>query len=448
MRYLSLVPALFLVACGVALSERTQSNSLPASSDAEDSTGAPGSAGSAAPVEGAPPVGLKDAATSADPAAPGEGPAPSTSAPQSGLLTAGTWDDNLNFMFFRDYLALRTTTGILPIDRNDAILVEVKDAAGKALPGATVKLLAGQDLKLETQTGGEGRTLLFPTWDGATSNVSVEASFNGKTATKTIASIDYLKADKKVTLTLQDTTAAAVTTLDLAFLIDTTGSMGDELTYLKAEVDDIAARVAAAYPNVSIRYALVLYKDTGDSYTKRVFDFSPSLDELKSRIAAQSAGGGGDWPEAVDQGLDALTSLTWQSTARVAFWTADAPYHFGVQPQIVATLQKARKQAVHIYPIAASGVDDLAEAMLRDAAQVTGGRYLFLTDDSGVGNAHQEPHIPCYYVTRLDQAMERMIRIELSGTYEEPAAAQILRTGGNMAAGQCTLQSGTVVAAY
>ena len=30
------------------------------------------------------------------------------------------------------------------------------------------------------------------------------------------------------------------------------------------------------------------------------------------------------------------------------------------------------------------------------------GRYLFLTDDSGIGNDHEEPRVPCYRVERLD----------------------------------------------
>jgi hypothetical protein len=53
---------------------------------------------------------------------------------------------------------------------------------------------------------------------------------------------------------------------------------------------------------------------------------------------------------------------------------------------------------------------------MRTAAQVTGGRYLFLTDDSGIGGAHQEPTIPCYFVTALSRAMIRMAAMELSGT--------------------------------
>ena len=72
-------------------------------------------------------------------------------------------------------------------------------------------------------------------------------------------------------------------------------------------------------------------------------------------------------------------------------------------------------------------------------------RYLFLTDDSGIGDPHLQPSIPCYFVTKLGKAIVRMVSIELSGTYREPDPADIIRTGGNPSAGACDLgDAGTV----
>ena len=72
---------------------------------------------------------------------------------------------------------------------------------------------------------------------------------------------------------------------------------------------------------------------------------------------------------------------------------------------------------------------------MRSAAQLTGGRYLFLTDDSGIGNAHAEPHIPCYQVQHLSTLVARMIRTELTGVREE--AQEVLRSVGNPSDGVC-----------
>jgi hypothetical protein len=115
---------------------------------------------------------------------------------------------------------------------------------------------------------------------------------------------------------------------------------------------------------------------------------------------------------------------------------------------MVNAVRAVRDTGVHLYPVASSGIDELSEHSMRSAAQLTGGRYLFLTDDSGVGGSHKEPTIPCYFVTRLDDAILRMVEIELSGEYHEPTTAQIIRTGGNPESGRCTLTSGDIVFAY
>jgi hypothetical protein len=84
---------------------------------------------------------------------------------------------------------------------------------------------------------------------------------------------------------------------------------------------------------------------------------------------------------------------------------------------------------------------------MRAAAQLTGGRYLFLTDDSHVGFVHAEPHIPCYSVTRLDHAVVRMIETELTGRRIASEPEQILRrAGAPNVDGTCTVGEMQVVA--
>jgi hypothetical protein len=111
-------------------------------------------------------------------------------------------------------------------------------------------------------------------------------------------------------------------------------------------------------------------------------------------------------------------------------------------------VREARTQGIHIYPVASSGVDELTEFSMRAAAQLTGGRYIFLTDDSGVGNPHIEPTIPCYFVTKLDDAILRMVDIELNGEYREPAESEIIRVGGDPQDGACTLPDGQSATAF
>jgi len=238
------------------------------------------------------------------------------------------------------------------------------------------------------------------------------------------------------------------TTLDISFVIDTTGSMGDEIAYLKSEFLAISNTVKNNYPNAAPRWSLVLYRDVGDEYLVRPFDFSPDAQVFQNNLAAQNAGGGGDFPESPERGLGAMTQLAWRAdaaTARIAFWVADAPHHDQNAPAMAAAIGQARAQGIHIYPVASSGIDEFTELTMRTAAQVTLGRYLFLTNDSGVGGPHKEPSIPCYFVTKLDSAILRMVDIELTGAYHEPAPAEIIRTGGNPQNGACKLDSGAEV---
>ncbi|MEZ4382747.1 MAG: vWA domain-containing protein [Nannocystaceae bacterium] len=212
--------------------------------------------------------------------------------------------------------------------------------------------------------------------------------------------------------------------LDVALVIDTTGSMGDELEYLKVEIRAIAEEIHAAYPNVDQRWGLVVYRDQGDAYVTRSVDFT-DIDAFVDRLGKQSAGGGGDMPEAMDQAMVASSELSWRAsddTARMVFLVADAPSHAGAAARRYtdAVLQhRAAKTA--IYPVAGSGVDAGAEAELRLAAKVTGGQYIFLTDHSGVGGGHKKAEVEQFKVESLHDAMARMIRGELRSAADDAA---------------------------
>ena len=76
---------------------------------------------------------------------------------------------------------------------------------------------------------------------------------------------------------------------------------------------------------------------------------------------------------------------------------------------------------------------------MRAAAAATQSRYLFLTDDSGVGNPHAPPEVDCYLVTRLDQAVRRVLDSQISGHRVEPSDGEVIRTVGLYDHGRCTV---------
>jgi hypothetical protein len=233
--------------------------------------------------------------------------------------------------------------------------------------------------------------------------------------------------------------------LQLSFVVDATGSMGDELNYLKREFKNIVAGIDRKYPAIKKEYSLIVYRDTSDDYVTRGMDFTSDLSEFQDYIDRQSAAGGGDYPEAVHSALeDAAEQLSWDEgrhVARMMFFIADAPPHDASLDQTFEQVRKLQEKRIAIYPVAASGVGDVAEEVMRATAVMTEGQYIFLTDDSGIGSSHAKPKFPCYHVEKLKDVMARMVADKLSGKRSNPSSNQIVRTVGNPDRGVC--RSGT-----
>ena len=239
--------------------------------------------------------------------------------------------------------------------------------------------------------------------------------------------------------------------LDISLVIDATGSMADEMAYLQAEFQALSSTIDTRFPDAEQRWSLVVYRDRTDEYVTRVFDFTTDLEEFQTNLSRQSADGGGDFPEASHAALRDMNQLSWRAdadVARLVFWVADAPHHAAQAGMISDVVREARDREIHIYPVASSGIDNLTEFTMRATAQLTDARYIFLTDDSGIGAAHQEPTVPCYLVTHLDDAILRMTAIEMSGVYEAPAAEDIIRSAGDPTDGACTIDDGVTVAVF
>ena len=60
-------------------------------------------------------------------------------------------------------------------------------------------------------------------------------------------------------------------------------------------------------------------------------------------------------------------------------------------------------------PVVASNADRETELFGRALAIMTGATYVFLTDDSGVGESHLEPIVGDYSVERLHDVIVRII---------------------------------------
>ena len=176
-------------------------------------------------------------------------------APQSGLLTAGDYDDVLNPHLYKVYLDKmlqgHLTGKDLPyVDANQRINIRVVDRFGKAVPAANISLTNASGKKLfPLRTGADGMAYLYPNFDNLQRGMRLKVSAKGaRTVSQSLTEqLIQTGGDLKFNLSMS---AQPVDSLDLLLTIDATGSMGDEMRYLQTELKAIVGRVEQAHPGL------------------------------------------------------------------------------------------------------------------------------------------------------------------------------------------------------
>ncbi len=335
--------------------------------------------------------------------------------PEPGQLTAGEWRDLDHWSFWQGLQQnpmWQTVISAWGFGTQERFAVVV-ESDGKHVADADVMLLAGEVPLWSARTDAHGEAELFAGMFAAAPEGarSLEVTVAGQ---KTVVEGVAAGGMTPIVVALAAAEAPAQV-LDLMFVIDTTGSMGDELSYLQVELADVIDRVRqTAGQNFKFRVSVNFYRDAGDEYVVLPFPFTEDIDAAIDQLNEQEANGGGDWPEAVAEGLsDAIDGHAWSESAvaRLCFIVLDAPPHEGSQvlTDVQGSIESAAGLGVRIVPLAASGADKPLEFLLRQMAIATGGTYTFLTNDSGIGGGHIEPTIGEYQVEILNDLLVRVI---------------------------------------
>jgi len=362
--------------------------------------------------------------------------------PQSGLLTAGEHDDLLNPELYASYLRRANLGQSMPelprLDTSRVLTVAVKDRSGRPVPFAPVELACADGGRLRLATTADGTVSFFPELDRLGQKVWLRA---GQDEWREVA-IASGGGGQQVQFT-QRSDAVGAKKLDLMLVIDTTGSMSDEIRYLQAELQSILSSLRARHPGLDIRVGFVFYRDVGDDYVTQTVPLTRDFNRAQAELGQRWAGGGGDYPEAMDQAMVRAAGQDWRPDAvKSLLLVADAPPHDQNVGLTWRASEVLRHKRVQIVPVAASGVADKAEYVMRAMAAITQSRYTFLTDDSGIGNRHAPPAIDCYLVTRLDALLRRVIDSQISGRRIEPEKNEVIREVGNYDHGKCVIPPG------
>lgn len=342
-------------------------------------------------------------------------PSANTPDAKAGTLTAGEWKDLAQFDQWLKKLGedeFGAAAKNRKLDTSKMIRVKVTDEG--ACFNVPVKLISGGETVFTARTDINGEAFLFTGIDGKDEkpdSVSVgdmTVALDGRTELEINAKNAGVTAEK----------------LDLMLMIDTTGSMGDELEYIKAELADLVSRVSEADKTFSIRVSVNFYRDEGDLYVVKYFDFRSDVNECLELMKDEHADGGGDYPEAVHTALEnAVTGHQWRDDAvKLCFFVLDAPPHTendvqGINENMLKSLRAAAALGVRIIPVASSGVNLETEVILRSFAVITGGTYIFITNDSGIGGDHKEAEVGEHVVESLNECMIR-VACEYCGIYK------------------------------
>ena len=334
--------------------------------------------------------------------------------PQGGLVTAGEWNDLDNWDFYQKTLMKEPFKGF-PDDwqmyTNHRIAVAIT-AKNKPATNATVTLFRNDTPIWTTKTDNLGRAEL---WVGAfqkekeLNTILLRLKVNEQwVPTATISETQVNR------IALDETLPSPTNLVQIAFMVDATGSMGDELEFLKMDLKKVINEVQKTNTQLKISTATVFYRDEGDEYVVKHSPFTEDINQTTEFISQQRADGGGDFPEAVDKALVQLNQLQWQPEARtrIAFLVLDAPPHN--KPAVISSIQYSVKTAaasgIKLIPVVASGIDKTTEFLMRFIAMYTNGTYVFITDHSGIGNKHLEPSVGEYQVEKLSDLMVRLIK--------------------------------------
>src|ERR1041384_2917354 len=178
-------------------------------------------------------------------------------------------------------------------------------------------------------------------------------------------------------------------TMEMVFVLDTTGSMGGLLSGAKQRIWGIVNDVMQTSSHPSVKVGLVAYRDRGDRYITQVLPLTEDLDKVYSTLMDYQAEGGGDEPENVRRALaQGVANAGWSqpssNQAQILFLVGDAPPHdYTDEPDPFTTADLAVKQGIIVNTIQC-GASPTTKQVWEAIARRGQGQYFLIPQDGGV----------------------------------------------------------------
>ena len=355
-----------------------------------------------------------------------------TSAPPSESgLKAGYSDDNRQFNYFVNFLKEYEYVLHIPLDISERIIFYVKDKNNLSIPNAKIEIKSGGNIITRGATLADGSFRFFPSLYGENLKNFEILARDPASGRKTG---DQFSRDGRRQIDLTISTARQLeerTPLDIVFILDTTGSMGEEIERLKATIQLIHLNLSSLSTKPLLRFGLVLYKDEGgEEYVTQIVPLTENLGKFQNELNSVEAYGGGDTPEDLQAALeDSMKKIKWNTDGiRLAYIITDAPPHldYGQSFDYTKASIEAKERGIKIHSVGTGGLPLDGEYILRQVSQFTSGRYIFLTYGEGGESEGGAPgsvshHTGANFQTdKLEAIIIRFAKEELANLSDKP----------------------------
>jgi hypothetical protein len=171
--------------------------------------------------------------------------------------------------------------------------------------------------------------------------------------------------------------------LDIVFVIDSTGSMNPFIEEVKSKVIDIIKKIESAEIGPLVNFGIVVYGDhpPQDTIVTKSFQLTNDHERILRNVQSLPRTGGGDYPEAVVDGLSHGIDMQWrEGSHRVLVLIGDAPPHgFTSDPSDdcfpsgcpcgrdpIQEAKRARDSAIIIHSVGVNARDDVKESFQKN----------------------------------------------------------------------------------
>ncbi len=170
--------------------------------------------------------------------------------------------------------------------------------------------------------------------------------------------------------------------LDIAITFDSTGSMQGEIDQVKSQIERIGKILQRLIP--SVRISICTYRDSGDEYVVKGLPLTENLGEVVGFLSGIRAAGGGDEPEAVDEGLRwVIENNQFRDSARkVILLFGDAPPHYDRQTECLQLASDFRRHGGIVSTVTCR--QERQSIPLAEIAQIGGGESFLTSDDQQI----------------------------------------------------------------